>query len=370
MTPLGAERLPDAIRSRIVASVNGLDMHALEAGSPDHPCVLLLHGFPELAYSWRRIMPALAHAGFYAVAPDQRGYGRTTGWDDRYDGDVAASRMTNLAADAVALLAALGRADVALVAGHDFGSNVAAVCALARPDVFVRVALMSAPWPGAPAFPFTPKPDLDPGLAALDPPRKHYHRYYTTRPANADMHGCAQGVHDFLRAYFHMKSADWSGNAPHTLAGWTAEALGELPPYYVMPRDRTMAETVAPHMPAPDAIAACRWLTDAELRIYSDDYARTGFQGGLNWYRCRSEALHATDLRLFAGRTIDVPTIFIGGDKDWGVRQTPGALEATRDHACTRFQGLHLVPGAGHWVQQEQPEAVLAAMLTLLRSPA
>src|ERR1700710_2731395 len=130
--------LPASIRSRYVDSINGLRMHVLEAGyeTKGRPCVLLLHGFPELAYSWRRVMPALAEAGYHVVAPDQRGYGRTTGWDGDYDGDLASFRLFNLVRDTLGLVLALGYERVAAVVGHDFGASVAAWCALLRPDVF------------------------------------------------------------------------------------------------------------------------------------------------------------------------------------------------------------------------------------------
>src|SRR5712671_1793109 len=133
--------LPAGIRSRFVDGINGLRMHVLEAGyeTRGRPCVLLLHGFPELAYSWRKVMPALAAAGFHVIAPDQRGYGRTTGWDGTYDGDLAAFHVLNLVRDALGLVAALGSCTVAAVIGHDFGSPVAAWCALIRPDVFRSV---------------------------------------------------------------------------------------------------------------------------------------------------------------------------------------------------------------------------------------
>jgi pimeloyl-ACP methyl ester carboxylesterase len=125
-------------------------MHTLEAGfeMANRPCVLLLHGFPELAYSWRKVMPALAAAGFHVIAPDQRSYGRTTGWDGSYDGDVGSFRLLNLAKDALGLVSALGYRSVAAVVGHDYGSPVAAWCALVRPDVFHSVALLSAPFAG------------------------------------------------------------------------------------------------------------------------------------------------------------------------------------------------------------------------------
>ena len=175
-----------------------------------------------------------------------------------------------------------------------------------------------------------------------------------------------QGVHDFLRAYFHQKSADWRDNKPFPLKGWTAAELAQLPTYYVMDRDRTMAETVAPEMPSPEQIAACRWLPETELAVYSGEYGRVGFQGGLQWYRCRTSGRFNGELELFAGRTIDVPSRFIAGASDWGIHQTPGALEKMRTQACTRMDGVHLIDGAGHWVQQEQPDAVNRLLLDFL----
>jgi pimeloyl-ACP methyl ester carboxylesterase len=138
LPPYGGSTLPPGIRSRIIGNINGLAMHVLEAGFAEkaRPCLLLLHGFPELAYSWRKIMLPLAAAGYHVVAPDQRGYGRTTGWDDSYDGDLDSYRLPNLVRDAVGLVSALGYRAVAAVIGHDFGSPVAAQCALLRPDVF------------------------------------------------------------------------------------------------------------------------------------------------------------------------------------------------------------------------------------------
>jgi len=138
LPPLENAVLPAGIRSRFVDGVNGLRMHVLEAGfeEKDRPCILLLHGFPELAYSWRKLMVPFAAAGFHVVAPDQRGYGRTTGWDADYDGDLAPFRLLNLARDALGLVSALGHRSVAAVVGHDFGAPVAAWCALVRPDVF------------------------------------------------------------------------------------------------------------------------------------------------------------------------------------------------------------------------------------------
>ncbi len=349
----------------------------LEAGheTPDRPCVLLLHGFPELAYSWRKVMPALAAAGYHVIAPDQRGYGRTTGWDGDYDGDVGSFRMLNLVRDATTLLSALGQRSVVSVVGHDFGSPVAAWCALLRPDVFRSVVMMSAPFAGPPPLPFdtaraarsAPEAvDIHAALAALPRPRKHYQWYYSTREADADMHDCPQGLHDFLRAYYHFKSADWRQNQPFPLQSWSASELAKLPTYYVMDLDRNMAQTVAPEMPSPADIAACRWLPDDELRVYSTEYRRTGFQGGLQWYRCATGAKYIGELQLFSGRTIDVPSLFIAGHSDWGVYQKPGDIEKMQSRICTRMMDCHLLNGAGHWVQQEQPEEVSRLLLHFL----
>jgi pimeloyl-ACP methyl ester carboxylesterase len=248
--------LPATIRSRYIDNINGLTVHVLEAGfeTPGRPCLLLLHGFPELAFSWRKVMPALATAGYHVIAPDQRGYGRTAGWDPDYDGDLASFRLTNLVRDALGLVSAFGYSGVDAVIGHDFGSSVAAWCALIRPDVFRSVVMMSAPFAGPPSLPFNTanypaklaaEDPVHRELAALPRPRKHYQWYYSTRKANADMHHAPQGVHEFLRAYYHHKSADWKVNKPYPLQSWSAGELAKLPTYYVMDLAKGMAATVA-----------------------------------------------------------------------------------------------------------------------------
>lgn len=364
--------LPAGIRARRIDNGNGLSMHVLEAGweGAPRPCVLLLHGFPELAYSWRKVMLPLAAQGFHVVAPDQRGYGRTIGADDRYDGDLAPFRMLNLVRDALGLVFALGHRWVAAVVGHDFGSPVAAWCALVRPDVFRSVVLMSAPFAGPPAIalgpvsPAAPTPaaaavDVHADLAALRPARKHYQWYYSTREADAHMRHAAQGLHAFLRGYYHVKSADWPQNQPYPLPAWSAAALAQLPTYYVMQADQDMAQTVAAHMPTHAQIAACAWLTEDELAVYAAEYARTGFQGGLQWYRCGTSGRFVQEMQTYSGRAIDVPALYIAGRQDWGMYQKPGDFEAMQQRGCSDFRGAHLVPGAGHWVQQEQPEEVV-----------
>ena len=198
-------------------------------------------------------------SGYHVIAPDQRGYGRTSGWDPSYEGGSRAFRLPNLVRDALGLVSAFGHRTVDAVIGHDFGSSVAAWCALIRPDVFRSVVMMSAPFGGPPSLPFNtadgpavPLAD-DPihrELAALPRPRKHYQWYYSTRQANADMQRAPQGVHDFLRAYYHHKSADWKDNQPYPLESWSAAEIAKLPTYYVMDLARDMAATVAEEMPS------------------------------------------------------------------------------------------------------------------------
>ena len=369
--------LPPTIRSRYVDGINGLRMHVLEAGfeTKGRPCLLLLHGFPELAFSWRKVMPALAAAGYHVLAPDQRGYGRTTGWDANYDGDLASFRLPNLVRDALGVVHAFGHRAVDAVIGHDFGSSVAAWCALIRPDVFRSVVMMSAPFGGTPSLPFNTadapaKPATeDPvhrELAALPRPRKHYQWYYSTRPANNDMHRAPQGVHDFMRAYYHQKSADWKANAPYPLQSWSAGELAKLPTYYIMDLAENMAATVAHEMPDAAEIAANTWLPDSELAVYAAEYERNGFQGGLQWYRCGTSGAFTPELQTWSGRTIDIPSAFISGKQDWGTYQRPGVFEAMQTKACTNMIGYHLVDGAGHWVQQEQPAEVSRLLLEFL----
>ncbi len=364
--------LPPGIRARTLPGINGLNMHVLEAGypegdgAPQRPAILLMHGFPELAFSWRKVMLPLAQAGYHVIAPDQRGYGRTTGWSDDYDGALEPFRVLNLVRDALGLVVALGHSNVAAVVGHDFGSPVAAWCALLRPDVFRACVMMSSPFGGPPALPL-PAGGVDhAALAALPHPRKHYQAYYGTRPANADMQHCAQGVHAFLRAYYHVKSADWPVNQPHVLASYAATEMAQMPTYYIMDADQNMAQTVEPHMPSAADIAACNWLNETELALYAAEYQRNGFQGGLQWYRCGAEPRFITELQTWAGRSIDVPSMFIAGQSDWGSYQKPGEFEKMQRTACTDMRSVHLVEGAGHWVQQEQPGRVTAHLLGFL----
>ena len=366
----------------MIHGINGLDVHVLEAGheSPGRPLALLLHGFPDLAYGWRHLIPILADAGYHVVAPDQRGFGRTTGWVNGYDAQLAPFSLLNMTRDALGLVSALGYRRTAMLVGHDLGSPVAAYCALARPDVFPSVVLMSAPFPGPPALPFntaereaspvqpnTDNQKLAAALAALDPPRKHYQQYLSTREANHDMWHPPQGLHAFLRGFFHVKSADWPENKPHPLKARTAIELAQMPTYYVMDLGKTMPQTVAPFQPSAAEVLACKWLTEPELGVYTEEYGRTGFQGALQTYRVYSDPDLTAELRLFSGRTIDVPSLFIGGKSDWATYVSPGALDQMRTRATTRMGNIQMIEGAGHWIQQEQPGLLGALLLAFVK---
>lgn len=358
----------------------GLTWHILKAGDPGKPLVLFCHGYPELAYSWRRVLPAIAEAGYYCVAMDQRGYGRTTGWPRRsfHETDLNDYVFTNLVRDLVCLVYGLGYTEVFSIIGHNFGGVSSAMAALMRPDIFKSTIQLSHPHHAAPTprlgdRPAKAKPDIQAELAKLQPPRKHYKWYNSTPEAAAEWESPPQGLEKFLRGYFHLKSADWAENNPRPLGEWSAEAVAAMPEYYIMRRDHSMPEAVAQNMDGEDYAKTERWLPRDELRVYCDEWARTGFQGALNWYRAQTATTpqSARDMLLYAGRRIEVPCAYISGAQDWGNFQQPGAIEGYEDPRTIGpgcFRGVTLVAGAGHWVQQEQPEAVVRGILSFFES--
>ncbi|TCD63495.1 hypothetical protein EIP91_005354 [Steccherinum ochraceum] len=316
--------LPEGVESKHIP-VRDLNIHYLSAGDPKSPLVVLLHGFPELCYSWRKVLVPLAQLGYFVVATDSRGYGRTTSLEEpehtvKYEDDIAPYSMLNLAHDVVALVFALGHKTCAAVVGHDTTS----------------VVMMSAPFTGPPALPFN---------VLENPP---------TPESNIPF----WGLHAFLRAYFHMKSGDWAENDPHPIS--IAEA-GGLPHYYIMPQDLTMADVVKDHLPSEDDVMKNTWLPESDLAIFTAEYQRTGFQGGLNRYRTARSLRWVGEIGLFAGKKIEVPAMFLSGKKDWGVYQIPGAAQKMKEEAWTKMvdEDFVLVEGAGHWVQQERPEEVV-----------
>jgi pimeloyl-ACP methyl ester carboxylesterase len=369
----GRMTLPAGIRSRQIDANTGVKLHILEAGydGGDRPCVLLLHGFPELAYTWRHQLLPLARAGFHAVAPDLRGYGRSVTRPVAYGDDLQPYSMLNRVSDGVGLVRALGYEKVAAVVGHDWGGPTAQWCARVRPDIFRSVVSMSTPFLRSPTLPLgapsaQPEPDMDKELATLPRPRKHYFTHSASDRANEEMWHAPQGVHDLLRAMYHFKSADWQGNKPFPLASWAASELAKMPEYYILDLHKGIAETMAAQMPSKAHIANCKWMTEQDLRVYSTEFTRTGFQGGLNYYRVGNEPRFGAELKAFSGRTIDVPACYIGGDRDWATYQSPGAFEGMRN-VCSQLEGVHLIAEAGHSLAEEQPERVNEVLLGFLR---
>jgi pimeloyl-ACP methyl ester carboxylesterase len=370
--------LDHRIKSSVLENVNGLNIHYLESGhrSENKGLIVLLHGFPELAFSWRKIMPMISDRGYHVIAPDQRGFGKTTGWDDTYTKDLSSYHHVNLVRDVIGLVKGLGYESAESVIGHDSGAGIAALSTVIRPDIYKSVVMMSAPFGGVPALPPTgpdrtpfvsPTDKINPELAKLERPRKHYQYYYRTIRANTDMTTSKEGIHSFLRGYYHHKSADWKLNDPFPLDKWSAEQLALMPTYYVMDLAEDMPTTVAKEMPSQDEIRRCLWLTDEELSVYSQEYYRTGFQGGLNWYRASNSEENKQKLELFSGMKIDVPSLFIVGRQDWGAFQIPGSLDTLEKHACSNMKGIKFVDSAGHWVQQEQPEVTFQLIESFLQ---
>ncbi|KAJ9653800.1 hypothetical protein H2198_007089 [Neophaeococcomyces mojaviensis] len=385
--------LPDGVTSRFVET-NILNFHILESvpknpGSTRPPLILCVHGFPEIAYSWRFILPRLAEKGYYAVAFDQRGYGRThTPNLKSIPGHTF--RPLSLIKDTITLVHALGYDHIHTIVGHDFGAVTATYLSLARgslsPPDFVRsLVLMSHPWKGIPPLSYNTSPnptlpspapqpsdpyastrdkDIHNSLANLSVPRKHYKWYYCTRPSAAEMtYPTGSALHTFFRGYFHLKSADWSGNhnpAPHPLHSWTADELAKMPHYYIMPLHKTMREAVEQDMAdqSPSTYGT-RWLSDADVAVYVDEYTRTTFGPPMNWYRIQTNPEAASDAIVFAGRKLAVPTKFVSGRQDWGTYQEPGAVEAMENGRSVEkgsYLGTVIVDGAGHWVNQERWE--------------
>jgi pimeloyl-ACP methyl ester carboxylesterase len=311
-----------------IEHVNGIRLHAVEAG--DGPLVLLVHGFPESWYSYRHQLPALAAAGYHAVAVDVRGYGRSSA-----PAAIDAYRMTQHVADNVALVQALGASE-AVVVGHDWGAPIAWNSALLRPDIFRAVAGLSVPYSPAGQSPPTH------AFRAMGGPEEFYIEYFQ-QPGRAEAELEADVRQWLLGFYFTA-----SGDAPSPAPGATVATI----PYGAKMRDRF-------HYPG----AMPAWLTDEDLDVYAGEFERTGFTGGLNRYRNVDRDWE--DLRLFRDRPIEVPALFVGGDRDgptvWG--------KAAIDRFPTTLPKLHksiILSGCGHWTQQERPDEVNQALLEFL----
>ena len=311
------------LRHRAVKT-NGINLHVAEQG--EGPPVLLIHGFPELWYSWRHQLPALAAAGYHAVAPDVRGYGRSDAPEP-----IEAYSMREMTADMIGLLDALGE-EQAVVVGHDWGSPIAWHCALLYPERVRAVVAMSVPF-----VPRSPAPPLQ--MLRQIFKDVFFYMLYFQEPGVAEAELEADPKRS-LRLFMYAAS----GDAPPNLG------LGQKP------KDSTFLEG----MPEPDRLPD--WLTEEDLDYYASEFARTGFRGGLNRYRNMDRDWE--ELPQLADATVQQPALFIAGEKD-------GVLQFTRtepmQERVPNLRDIVLVPGAGHWVQQEAPAAVNDALLAFLR---
>ena len=384
LPPYGNNTLPAGVKPRLVPNVNGLTVNMLEAGAQGRPLVLLLHGFPNLGYSWRKVMPAFADAGYYVIAPDCRGFGRTVGWDRSWDADPTPFLTLNMVRDQIALVYALGYRKVELIVGHDQGQLIATYAAIVRPDMFLRLTTVASAGGAAPSFPFAGterKPaytaaELDAEFAKLNPPRRDYQEYWASKQADEDMRHMPQSMSDFFRAFYYMKGGEFPGNQnstplrPMPTAREAAAENARMPEYYVMRRDRGMPVTMVAYMPSKQYIANCKWFTQAECDVYGQEYDASGWTGALHNYRHRRTAFPANiaEQLTFSGRTIDVPAQFIAGKQDWGANRIAGGAEGAGKTGYTKFRGVELVDRAGHWPQEEQPEIVSRQLVGFLKS--
>ena len=384
LPPYGNGTLPAGVRPRLVPKVNGLTVNMIEAGTQGRPLVLLLHGFPNLGYSWRKVMPAIADAGYYVIAPDCRGFGRTVGWDRSFDADPTPFLTLNMVRDQIALVYALGYRKAELVVGHDQGQLIATYAAIVRPDMFQRLTTVASAGGAPPSFPFegNDRPpaytaaELDAEFAKLNPPRRDYQEYWASKQADEDMKHMPQSMSDFFRAFYYMKGAEFPGNQdltplrPMPTAREAALENARMPEYYVMRRDRGMPATMVAFMPSKAYIAGCKWFTPAECDVYGQEYSTSGWTGALHNYRHRRTAFPANiaEQLTFSGKTIDVPAQFIAGRQDWGANRIAGGAEGAGRTGYTKFRCVDLVDRAGHWPQEEQPESVSQHLIRFLKT--
>jgi len=314
---------------------NGIRMHIAEAG--EGPLVVLCHGFPESWYSWRHQLVALAQAGFHAVAPDQRGYGQT----DRPEG-IEQYTLLHLVGDIVGLLDALG-ASTAVVAGHDWGAPVAWHAALLRPDRFRAVIGLSVP--------YRPRGSVRPTTAMPQTSDAMFYQLYFQTPGVAEAE-LERDPHMTMRRLLFWGS----GDAPRRAA--PAVGAGDVG---MVPRDGGF-------LSGRDAPATLpTWLTEADIDFYASEFTRTGFRGGLNWYRNIDRNWEL--LAAWAGARVTVPALYIAGDRDLvlAFRGMDKLLPALAQFIPSLQQTL-ILPGCGHWTQQERPSEVNAAMLGFLQT--
>jgi pimeloyl-ACP methyl ester carboxylesterase len=302
-------------------TANGIRIHLAEQGKG--PLVLLCHGFPESWYSWRHQLQALADVGFHAVAPDMRGYGQT----DRPE-DIDQYTVMHLVGDLVGVVDAL-RVDTAVIAGHDWGATVAWHAVLLRPDRFRAIIALSVP--------FRPRGTVRPTLAMPQHDNALYYQLYFQKPGVAEAE-LERDVRDTMRRLF-LGNGVPGGMVPRS-GGWLTGRV---------------------------AASGVPWLTEADVEFYATEFARTGFRGGLNYYRNLDRNWEL--IAPYAGMNVNVPALFMAGDRD-PVLSYPGMDAAVKDlpNSIPRLWKTIILPDCGHRIQQERPREVNAAMSEFLKT--
>ena len=314
---------------------NGLRMHIAEAGSGR--LVVLCHGFPESWYSWRHQLPVLAAAGYRAVAPDMRGYGQTDAPEA-----IESYTVQHYVGDLVGLLDALGAA-TAVIVGHDTGGPAAWQAALQRPDRFRGVVGLSVPFrPRGTARPTTVMPQTDTTV---------WYQLYFQTPGVAERE-LEKDVRDSIRRIVYSLSGD-APPGPVTIADRATVGM--------LPRSGGFLTR------SIDPAALPRWFSDTDLDFYVSEFSRTGFRGGLNYYRNADRNWEL--LAPFAGARVEVPALYVAGDRDLVIHFRGGMDRMVVDlrEFVPRLRDIIILPGCGHWTQQERPEEINAAMLAFLR---
>lgn len=313
---------------------NGIRMHVAESGTG--PLVVLCHGFPESWYSWRHQLYALAEAGFHVVAPDMRGYGLTERPEeiDRYT-------LLHLVGDMVGLLDALGE-ERAVIAGHDWGAPVAWHAALLRPDRFRGVIGLSVPFtPRRPARPTSMMPQTEDAL---------FYQLYFQSPDIAEAE-FERDVRLSIRSLLYSAS----GDAPR----WENREGARDEVGMVPRRGGFLSRLMNPASLPP-------WITEADVDFYVSEFTRTGFRGPLNWYRNIDRNWEL--LAPMAAATVAVPALYIAGDRDLVLAfRGMDQIIASLSKFVPRLQGTVVLPGCGHWTQQERAREVTKAMIDFVR---
>ena len=330
--------------------INGVRIYAMEQG--EGPLVILVHGFPELAFSWRHQLPALAEAGYRAVAIEQRGYGRSSKfWQpDAY-------RIDHLAADLVGVVKACGESQ-AVIVGHDWGAPVVWSAAWMHPESFRGVMGMSVPFAGrgligVPGNPFGEKPLEEYQRELAGPGQDFYHTYWSTldgviEEIESDLRGWVEGLMYSVSGE-GMLAAGFDINAADPIELIRASAL-------CIPHGHQQRERFTPAQPVP-------WMSEADLDVYVEALERSGMHGPLCFYK--NLPADQKVLEAYADKPLAVPAYFLGAEYDvatwWGAE----ALNRV-DEVISDFRGQTILPGCGHWMQQERPDETNRILIDFL----